>query len=275
MKTICTTFILSLITYLCVAQGSELGVPPPLPSYKFGIVHLSNNDFKIVAIPRLNRIDTDISDIGFTLMLPAGIANIINESGLLGGRVWTVQELDAAFLSGMGLGDGTRDAFQFNLPAGQTILSHTINQQIDLVSFQVNNSPISGVMSFLLNNDPIAIGAGGVLDSFYNVSAGVFIGNYFSGLVPGMELFLFSALNINDFELLNGLSVYPNPTSNYINIESSVELKKIELYNILGKKIIGTFQTEQLNVSSISSGLYFLNIYSINDTKAVKKIIIE
>ena len=124
MKTIYTTFILSLMTYLCGAQDSKLGLPPPPPSYKFGIVHLSNNDFKIVALPRIESIVTDISDIGFTLMLPAGNADIINETGLLGDRVWTVQEFDAALLSGMGLGDGTRDAFQFNLPDGQTILSH-------------------------------------------------------------------------------------------------------------------------------------------------------
>ncbi|MGB5364360.1 MAG: hypothetical protein WBN17_13760, partial [Aureibaculum sp.] len=165
MKTIYTTFVLCLMTYLCNAQGSKLGLPPLPPGYTFGIEHLSNNDFKIVAIPRIESMDNDISVIGFTLMLPAGIADIINESGLLGGRVWTVQEFDAAFLSGMGLGDGTRDAFQFNLPAGQTILSHTANQQFDLVSFQVNNLPNSGVISFLLNDDPIAIGTGGVLDS--------------------------------------------------------------------------------------------------------------
>ncbi len=272
MKTIYTTFILSLMTYLCVAQVTW---PPPPPSYEFGIVHLSNYDFKIIAIPRLESTDTDISDIGFTLMLPAGIADIINESGLLGGRVWTVQEFDAAFLSGMGLGDGTRDAFQFNLPDGQTILSHTNYQQIDLVSFQVNNSPNSGVMSFLLNDAPIAIGTGGVLDSFYNVSPGAVWpkGEYFSGLVSGMELFMFSTLNINDFELLNGLSVYPNPVSNLLTIDSEIPLTKVEIYSILGKKVKEiNSDFNSIRTNNLSNGVYIFKIYSENGI-ATKKLI--
>ena len=278
MKTIYTTFILSLMTCLCVAQGSVLGPPPPNPppGYYFGIVHHSNYDFKIVAIPVLDDTDTDISDIGFTLMLPAGIADIVNESGLLGGRVWTVQQFDAAFLTGQGLGDGTRDAFQFNLPAGQTIVSHTAGQQIDLVSFQVSNSPVTGVMSFLLNSDPIATGAGGVLDSFYNsnINASTTI-DYFSGFAAGMELFMFSTLSIDDFELLNGLSVYPNPTSNYINIESNLELNKVSLYDSLGKMVLESLQTKLVDVSQLSSGLYFVNVYTEDGKRAVKKIIIE
>lgn len=266
MKTFYTTFILSLMTCLCVAQGYELGIE-----------HISNYDFKIVAIPDFDSAgNTDVSDVGFTLMLPAGIADVTNEAGLLGGRLWTVQEFDAAFLSGEGLGDGTRDAFQFNLPAGQTVFSHTNGQQIDLVSFQVSNSPVTGDLSLLLNSDPIATGAGGVLDSFYNSNIdATTTQDYFSGLAPGMELFMFSTLSLNDIELFNSLTVYPNPASNYVNIESSFELQKVELYNILGEKVMDAFQTEQLNVRTLSAGLYFLNVYAKDGKKAVKKIIIE
>ena len=150
----------------------------------------------------------------------------------------------------------------------------TINQQFDLVSFQVNNLPNSGVISFLLNDDPIAIGTEGVLDSFYTVKPDHWPKrDYFKGLIPGMEQFMFSTLNINDFELLNGLSVYPNPTSNYINIESSVALQKIEIYNILGKKVKEiNSDFNAIPTNNLSNGVYFLKIYSENGL-ATKKLI--
>ena len=65
MKKLYTTFILVLTTLLCTAQG-----------YQFGIVHINNYDFKIVAIPDFTSAgNTDISDVGFTLILPAGMAD--------------------------------------------------------------------------------------------------------------------------------------------------------------------------------------------------------
>ena len=266
MKTYYTAFILCLTTILGMAQG-----------YDFGIVHISNYDFKVIAIPNFDSAgNTDVSDIGFTLMLPAGTADIVNESGLLGGRVWTIQEFDAAFLTGQGLGDGTRDAFQFNLPAGQTIFSHTNGQQIDLVGFQVSNNPISGIMSILLNSDPIATGAGGVLDSFYNSNIdATTTQNYFLGLAPGLEDFMFSTLNIDDVILNNGISVYPNPASKYINVNSSFELDRILMFNMLGERVLETHLTEQLNVRALSAGMYFLNLYTKDGKMTVKNIIIE
>ena len=46
--------------------------------YQFGIVHNSDYNFSIVAVPDFDATNTDVSDIGFALMLPAGDADIIN-----------------------------------------------------------------------------------------------------------------------------------------------------------------------------------------------------
>lgn len=284
MKILYTALFLALSIFICSAQSYKLSSPPPpgccIDYYSFGIVHLNNYDFKIVAITHFDsEKNTDVSDIGFTLLLPTGITNIINEVGLLDGRVWTIQEFDASYLLGEGLGDGTRDAFQFNLPVGQSIFSHAYEQQIDLISFTVSNLPMAGELSLLPNDDAIAIGIGGVLDSFYNsiisIESSTPMQDNFYQIYNGMGVFPFSTLDIENFELLNSLNVYPNPSSEYINIESKLELNKISLHNILGEKVLESMQTKHINVRELSAGIYFLNLFVNNQNIGTKKVIIK
>lgn len=263
MKKHYTTFIIGLITLISSAQ-----------SYEFGIVYISNYDFKIVATPNFTSSgNTDVSDIGFTLMLPAGATNVLNETGLLGGRTWTVQEVEAATLVGNG-GDGTKDAFLFNLAPGQTLFSHTSGDQLDLVSFEVSNTPTIGEVTLLLNSDPIATGFSGVFDSFYNVNLGAGTTDEFLGLTSGMDTIMFSSLGVEDEILNSDIKVYPNPAKSIINISSSLNITKIELYNLLGQKVVESTQTTQLDVSNLNKGLYFLNVYS-KKGRGTKKIIVE
>ena len=280
MKTLYTALLLTLSIFICSAQSYEASnIPPPPPGYGFGIVHLNNYDFKIVAITNYDSDgDIDVSDIGFTLMLPAGNINVINEVGLLDGRSWTIQEFDASYLSGEGLGDGTRDAFQFNLPVGQSIFSHTAGQ-IDLISFTVSNSPTTGELSMLFNAHAIAEGMGGVFNSFFNAFAphihATGIHDVYEGYYTGMTVFPFSTLDAENFELLNNLNVYPNPSSEYINIESKIELNKVSLHNILGEMVLESIQTKHIYIRELSAGIYFLNLFVNDQNIGTKKVIIK
>ncbi len=265
MKTYYTTFIISLMALLCTAQG-----------YEFGIVHNGAYNFKVVAIPNFDSVgNTDVSDVGFALFMPAGSADIINQTGLLGGRPWDIFETDATILTANGLGDGTKDVFLLQLPPGQTFLAHTSGQQIDLVSFDVSNTPTSGEMTFMLNSDPINMVLGNALDSFYNSNIdATTTQDYFSGLAFGMEIFDFSTLGIEDSILLKSITVYPNPASDFIYISSSVSLEKIQLYDVLGKQVLNTTETKQLKVDYLQSGIYFLRLF-VNKVTATIKIVIE
>ena len=246
-------------------------------SYDFGIVHVSGYDFKVVAIPDFDSSgDTDISDVGFTLMLPAGNADITNVVGQLSGRPWATSEFDATFLTGAGLGDGTRDAWVFNLPPGQTLLAHTSGVQFDLVTFTVSNSPGSGVISLLANSDPIATGAGGVLNSFYNSNIdNTTTQDYFSAIDGGLASFDFSTLSISDPELNAALKIYPNPASDFIRIQSTIRINTVKLYNMIGKEVLESANFEYINVRNLAAGLYFVEVTDNNDRKATRKIVIE
>jgi beta-glucanase (GH16 family) len=69
-------------------------------------------------------------------------------------------------------------------------------------------------------------------------------------------------------------SIYPNPTTNYINITTSKKVSKLELYSTLGKIVQRQkSNSKQLNTAHLKSGIYLLKIYA-DDKIATKKIII-
>jgi len=90
-------------------------------------------------------------------------------------------------------------------------------------------------------------------------------------------------VNIDEsIEVVDDFKVYPNPTSNFINFEKIGNNKSqsyhIQLIDVYGKTIIETESSlsNQLNVSSISNGIYFISFIN-NETqqRILKKVIIS
>jgi len=246
-------------------------------TYTFDIVSNSNYNFTIVAIPSSNStIATDIFEIAFTLTLPAGSADVENPISLLSGRAWTVTQYDAAFLTTQGLGDSTLDVFKINMSQGQTLLSHTTDP-IELVSFDVINSPTTGVMSFLLNSDPIAIGAG-VLDGLYSVDldgpGGNLTGNFYADMDQTENSIDFSTLGIENLSILKNIKVFPNPTKGMLYIKGDVnKLTNLEVFSITGQKVMVIKEKfREIDISALKSALYFVILSTEDSTKTLKII---
>lgn len=82
-------------------------------------------------------------------------------------------------------------------------------------------------------------------------------------------------LNKYNFNADDVISIYPNPTSDFINIQSSLDLgkAKVELFDMLGKKIItNEFVNNSLDITSLVDGVYMINV-SIDGQTYVKKIV--
>ena len=65
-------------------------------------------------------------------------------------------------------------------------------------------------------------------------------------------------------ELENSLKVYPNPTSNVLNIEGE-GLASVEVYNTIGQRVMTqavSGDAVQLNTESLGNGIYFVRIYA-------------
>ncbi len=78
---------------------------------------------------------------------------------------------------------------------------------------------------------------------------------------------------------IEGLSVYPNPVNSskgFVFITSKQNFtKRIEIYDILGKRISSTTLTgKQLNISELKNGVYILKITE-NNVSETRKLIVK
>lgn len=71
-------------------------------------------------------------------------------------------------------------------------------------------------------------------------------------------------------------TVYPNPTKDVLNIETTAEIAKIEIYNTLAQLVNTNFENiKEIDLSDLNSGIYFLNITTIDNQKSVQRIVKE
>lgn len=70
------------------------------------------------------------------------------------------------------------------------------------------------------------------------------------------------------------LTIHPNPTLHKVFIDSNSKIQKISVYNILGKKV-NIFQEDinELNLSSLTKGIYLIKIFFENHGIIQRKII--
>ena len=76
---------------------------------------------------------------------------------------------------------------------------------------------------------------------------------------------------------IEGLSLYPNPNNTgKVFITSKLNLdKKVEIFDVLGKKVIDvTLYTKELNISNLNPGVYIIKIKE-GDASATRKLIIN
>jgi hypothetical protein len=81
----------------------------------------------------------------------------------------------------------------------------------------------------------------------------------------------------NQDATIDGLSFYPNPVSNgkiYIISKSSLD-KEISIFDVLGKKVLqAIINTKELNISSLSPGVYIIKIRE-GEATAARKLIVK
>lgn len=85
-------------------------------------------------------------------------------------------------------------------------------------------------------------------------------------------------LSVDSFNSINGFATYPNPvTNNSFTITSnSAEKKGVDIFNVLGKKVLSTTflgTKSDINVASISSGIYILKVSEGSKTSTSKLVI--
>ncbi len=81
-------------------------------------------------------------------------------------------------------------------------------------------------------------------------------------------------LSTEETELTN-FALYPNPTSDILNIQGIENIQQLEIYSVLGSKIQIPLDASSntLNVSSLKNGVYFLKVTDDQNRSAIRKFI--
>ncbi|MCD2258433.1 T9SS type A sorting domain-containing protein [Psychroserpens luteolus] len=90
-----------------------------------------------------------------------------------------------------------------------------------------------------------------------------------------------STLGVDDNELAENISIYPNPVKHNLNIRNapSIELEHATIYDVRGRRVLSkslsTSNTlSTINVSELQSGVYFIKL-KVDNTTISKKFIVE
>ena len=68
------------------------------------------------------------------------------------------------------------------------------------------------------------------------------------------------------------VSIFPNPASDFLNITTMNKIEKVEIYNLLGQKVM-TGHSNTINIKNLSKGIYFSNVQLENNTDFTIKFI--
>jgi hypothetical protein len=66
-------------------------------------------------------------------------------------------------------------------------------------------------------------------------------------------------LKIDDSKIIL-LKIYPNPTSDFINIESKDPILEIIIHDVLGKELLRSGKAEFISLMNFTKGIYFVNV---------------
>lgn len=91
--------------------------------------------------------------------------------------------------------------------------------------------------------------------------------------IPDFELAYGLALSVSDENINDEISVYPNPVSDVLNVQSDKEIKTIQLISAEGKLIKKNLNSNQIKLNGLPNGIYFMKIELQNGKILFKKII--
>ena len=74
---------------------------------------------------------------------------------------------------------------------------------------------------------------------------------------------------------LESFTMYPNPVNDILNIISVNDINEIKIFDMTGKNVYARNEiaNNQINVSSLNPGIYFIKIKDINNSISTKKLI--
>ena len=86
-----------------------------------------------------------------------------------------------------------------------------------------------------------------------------------------------SVTSVDDFDINSGLQLYPNPSTNVLNIISDEIIESVSIINVTGARVlsVSNVQTNDyiMSLDGISAGIYFLEVRSADNAIKVSRFV--
>lgn len=227
------------------------------------------------------------------LISAKGVSAVLDENNLVNGQVFTsnisissTQKITATICWTDPTGAG-------NIVGDEDNRTARLKNNLDLKIFKDGNVYYPWKLNVLAETDPATNNSDNEVDNIekveiYDAQPGVYTiqVSHKNNLVGGSQdysLIISStngiSLDTRNFEVNNSIFIYPNPAKNILNyqIKDVVDIDKIIINDITGKAVFTTnvnIYDNSIDISSLSSGIYFVNFKSENQT-ITKKFIKE
>jgi hypothetical protein len=139
----------------------------------------------------------------------------------------------------------TLNEFDINLmnPVGP-VSGHTLNY------YELAQEPVSGNL-FASETDFFSFGNVRVFNA-----SNTELASFNVGISPGTIVFDVRSTSVSLNELASNISVYPNPTTDFLNVNVEGTKRVLDLQG----KVLATSESNMIDVSNLNSGIYFLEV---------------
>lgn len=140
------------------------------------------------------------------------------------------------------------------------------------------------ILEFDFSNEALGTAtlANGLANGWVYDKVSIFFNFDVNGATAGVKTYYFDNMAFGDLASLStekvnlaNVSLYPNPTKDFLNISADETIKKVTIYNILGKvvKTISVNKTSKnIDVSNFNAGIYLVK-YNVNSAIGTAKFI--
>ena len=184
------------------------------------------------------------------LFLIIGLTSYISQAQITD-TVLTVSQNPFAISTDLTIHDLTNDTVSLKI---LTITGQVIEEYFE-------NIVLTGTFTVTFNADTLS-------DGIY------FVNLKQNGENHNLKLVKNQSSSISEITNNNGLEIYPNPTTDFLNISSDFKVERLEVYDINGrmKLKVENKQFEKVNLQNLKEGTYLLYLKT-NEKIFVKKVI--
>ncbi len=164
--------------------------------------------------------------------------------------------------------NGIKDVYSYGMPLDGTKISYSSFYGFEGEDFGYSLPTINGYYTlgtaYGYNNPNTQFVTNAMeFDPFINYGKPAYYGNYLAYITTGR------ASTKNQQSNANRATIYPNPAVETLNIQTTEPLTedtKLTVFDVAGKKVLATYakaaELNQLNVSTLNSGVYILQLSS-------------